>query len=169
MERILSEIPALRNLYKGNIPQDLLYASDTDLLKKAQETYDFWKKMEDPKHFYISKKNEPSSIVRLGKLENINACPFHNTTLIQKARETLVKVSFEDAKIAYDNRKPDKKKRNLIKLGRFIEIVFRMTDWDVFLNLEYYGYFVFERKESLSGLGEECQEILLKVEQIENN
>ena len=72
MESILSEIPALRNFYKSSsIAKELMYASDSEVLGKAKDTYIFWRKMEDPEGLYISNKEESSPVVKLGKLETI--------------------------------------------------------------------------------------------------
>ena len=171
MESILSEIPALRNFYKSSsIAKELMYASDSEVLGKAKDTYIFWKKVEDPEGLYISNKDENSPVVKLGDLETIEACPFYNKELIQKARKTLVDVWFENAKKAYEENlatiKSEKKKKMLAipVIETYIEKVFAMTDYDVFFNLELNDYFVFEQKESLTGYEGEGQEILLKVD-----
>lgn len=177
MENILSEIPALRNFYKSSsIAKELMYASDSEVLGKAKDTYIFWRKMEDPDGLYISiRDDENSPVVKLGELETIEACPFYNEALIQKARKTLVEVLFEDAKKVYEEKlatmRSEKKKKALAipVIETYMEKVFVMTDYDVFLNLEYNDYFVFEQKESLTGSGNEGQEILLKVDRNENN
>lgn len=170
MTTILSEIPALRIFYKSSIvAKELMYASDSEVLKKAKDDYTFWKKVEDPEGLYISNKDENSPVVKLGKFETIGSCPFYNKALIQKARKTLVEVLFEDAKKTYEEKlatvKYEKKKKTLAipVIETYMEKVFAMTDYDVFLNLEFNDYFVFEQKESLTGSENEGQEILLKV------
>ena len=177
METVLSEIPALRNFYKSSsISEELMYASDEEVLKKAKDAYIFWKKVEDPDGLYISiKDDENSPVVKLGDLETIEACPFYNKELIQKARKTLVDVWFENAKKAYEEKlatiKSEKKKKMLAipVIETYMEKVFAMTDYDVFFNLELNDYFVFEQKESLIDSENEGREILLKVEKNENN
>lgn len=176
MESILSEIPALRNFYKSSsIAKELMYASDEEVLGKAKDTYIFWRKMEDPEGLYISNKEESSPVVKLGKLETIESCPFYNKALIQKARKTLVEVLFEKAKKIYEENlatiKSEKKKKMLVipVIETYMEQVFSMTDYDVFWNLEFNDYFVFEQKESVTGSENAGREILLKVEQNENN
>lgn len=170
MTTILSEIPALRIFYKAScIDQGFMYASDSEVLGKAKDAYNFWKKVEDPEGLYISNKDENSPVVKLGKFETIGSCPFYNKALIQKARKTLVEVLFEDAKKTYEEKlatvKSEKKKKTLAipVIETYMEKVFTMTDYDVFLNLEFNDYFVFEQKESLTGSENEGQEILLKV------
>lgn len=177
MQTILSEIPALRIFYKGScIDQGFMYASDAEVLKKAKDSYIFWRKMEDPDGLYISNKgDENSPVVKLRDLDTIEDCPFHNIELIQKARKTLVEIWFEDAKKVYEEKlatmRSEKKKKTLAvpAIETYMEKVFVMTDFDVFLNLEFNNYFVFEQKESLTGSENVGQEILLKVEQNENN
>ena len=175
MESILSEIPALRNFYKAScIDKGFMYASDSEVLGKAKDAYIFWKKVEDPDGLYISiKDDENSPVVKLGELETIEACPFYNKALIQKARKTLVDVWFENAKKAYEENlatiKSEKKKKMLAipVIETYMEKVFAMTDYDVFFNLELNDYFVFEQKESLIDSENEGREILLKVEKNE--
>lgn len=176
METILSEIPALRNFYKSSsIFKELMYASDAEVLKKAKDAYCFWKKVEDPDGLYISDKAGNSPIVKLGDLDTIEACPLYTKALIQKARKTLVEIWFENAKATYEealaNTKSEKKKKALVApvIETYMEKVFIMTDYDVFLNLEFNDYFVFEQKESLTGYEGEGQEVLLKVDRNENN
>ena len=176
MTTILSEIPALRIFYKASCIDDgFMYASDSEVLGRAKDAYTFWKKVEDPEGLYISNKDENSPVVKLGKFETIGSCPFHNKALIQKARKTLVEVLFEDAKKTYEENlatiKSEKKKKTLAipVIETYMEKVFVMTDYDVFLNLEFNDYFVFEQKESLTGSENEGQEILLKVDRNENN
>lgn len=176
MESILSEIPALRIFYKAScIDQGFMYASDAEVLKKAKDSYIFWRKMEDPEGLYISNKDENSPVVKLGDLDTIEDCPFYNKALIQKARKTLVEIWFEDAKKVYEEKlatmRSEKKKKTLAVpvIETYMEKVFVMTDSDVFLNLEFNDYFVFEQKESLTGSENAGREILLKVEQNENN
>lgn len=170
MTTILSEIPALRIFYKASCIDDgFMYASDSEVLGRAKDAYTFWKKVEDPEGLYISNKDENSPVVKLGKFETIGSCPFYNKALIQKARKTLVEVLFEDAKKTYEENlatvKSEKKKKTLAipVIETYMEKVFVMTDYDVFLNLEFNDYFVFEQKESLTGSENEGQEILLKV------
>ena len=175
MKSVLSEIPALRNFYKSSsIAKELTYASDSEVLGKAKDTYIFWKKVEDPDGLYISiKDDENSPVVKLGELETIEVCPFYNKALIQKARKTLVDVWFENAKKAYEENlatiKSEKKKKMLAipVIETYMEKVFAMTDYDVFFNLELNDYFVFEQKESLIDSENEGREILLKVEKNE--
>ena len=176
MKCILSEIPALRNFYKAScIDKGFMYASDSEVLGKAKDSFTFWKKVEDPEGLYISNKDENSPVVKLGDLETIEDCPFYNKELIQKARKTLVDVWFENAKKAYEETlatiKSEKKKKMLAipVIETYMEKVFAMTDYDVFFNLELNDYFVFEQKESLTGYEGEGQEILLKVDRNENN
>ena len=46
MKTILSEIPALRNFYKAScIDKGFMYASDSEVLKKAKESFTFWMKV----------------------------------------------------------------------------------------------------------------------------
>lgn len=170
MTTILSEIPALRIFYKASCIDDgFMYASDSEVLGRAKDAYTFWKKVEDPEGLYISNKDEDSHVVKLGKFETIESCPFYNKALIQKARKTLVEVLFEDAKKTYEENlatvKSEKKKKTLAipVIETYMEKVFVMTDYDVFLNLEFNDYFVFEQKESLTGSENEGREILLKV------
>ena len=176
MESILSKIPALRIFYKAScIDKGFMYASDSEVLEKAKDAYTFWRKMEDPEGLYISNKDGNSPFVKLGDLDTIEACPFCNKALIQKARKTLVEIWFEDAKKVYEEKlatmRSEKKKKTLAipVIQTYMEKVFVMTDYDVFLNLEFNDYFVFEQKESLTGSENAGQEILLKVEQNENN
>lgn len=176
MERILSKIPALRILYKAScIDNGFMYASDAEVLEKAKDDYYFFRKEEDPEGIYISNKDENSPIVKLRDLDWIEVCPFHNKALIQKARKTLVEIWFENAKDTYEealaNTKSEKKKKALVTpvIETYMEKVFIMTDYDVFLNLEFNDYFVFEQKESLTGYEGEGQEVLLKVNRNENN
>lgn len=176
MKSILSEIPALRIFYKAScIDKGFMYASDSEVLGKAKDSFTFWKKVEDPEGLYISNKDENSPVVKIGDLETISECPFYNKALIQKARKTLVEVWFEDAKNTYEqalaHNKSEKKKKMLATpvIETYMEKVFAMTDYSVFFNLELNDYFVFEQKESLSGSENEGQEILLKVERNENN
>ena len=174
MKSVLSEIPALRNFYKSaSIAKELTYASDSEVLGKAKDTYIFWKKVEDPQGLYVSNKDENSSVVKLGDLVTIEDFSFYNKELIQKARKTLVDVWFENAKKAYEENlatiKSEKKKKMLAipVIETYMEKVFAMTDYDVFFNLELNDYFVFEQKESLIDSENEGREILLKVEKNE--
>ena len=171
METVLSEIPALRNFYKSSsISEELMYASDEEVLKKAKDAYTFWKKVEDPDGLYISiKDDENSPVVKLGNMKTIDACPFRNKALIQKARKTLANLRFEELMKNYEellaSTKSEKKKKALVKptFEEAFLFVFELTDYEVFQTLEYNDYFVFEQKESLTGYEGEGQEILLKV------
>lgn len=171
MESILSEIPALRNFYKSSsISEELMYASDEEVLKKAKDAYNFWKKVEDPEGLYVSNKDENSPVVKLGDLETIEDCPFYNKELIQKARKTLTNLRFEELMKNYEellaSTKSEKKKKALVKptFEEAFLFVFELTDYEVFQTLEYNDYFVFEQKESLTGSENAGREILLKVD-----
>ena len=67
--------------------------------------------------------------------------------------------------------KSEKKKKMLAipVIETYMEQVFSMTDYDVFWNLEFNDYFVFEQKESVTGSENAGQEILLKVSRNEND
>lgn len=177
METILSEIPTLRNFYKSSsISKELMYASDSEVLKKAKDAYNFWKKIEDPDGLYISiKDDENSPVIKLGNLKTIGSCPFWNKALIQKARKTLANLRFEELMKNYEellaSTKSEKKKKALVKptFEEAFLFVFELTDYEVFQILEYNDYFVFEQKESLTGSENVGQEVLLKVNRNENN
>ena len=133
------------------------------------KTYKIWKKDEDALGIYITERGKNYKAVKLGEMQEYDRCPFHSEKLIEKARKTLANIRFEEEMRIYEevlaSTKSEKKKKSLIKPA-FEEAqrwVLNLTDYDIFQLLEYNDYFVFEQKESLTGYGEEGQEVLLKV------
>ena len=177
MTTVLSNIPASREVFGklAEIPEDIVYANDEALDIYFHNQYTIWKREEEPQSIYVTNKEDNSKIVKFGELEELLRCPHRSKALVEKARKTLTEILFKEAIQDYEEQlastKSEKKKKMLFKPSfSYIQSkVFRLCDYEVFMDLEYNGYFVFEQKESLTDYGNEGREVLLKVDKNENN